>query len=259
MQPASKPVKIAQPARVERILKRICAENLQVLLRREDQKKVAVRGNAEAIRDGDNPPALLISDISDKGLRHLKNPGVVRVEFAGMSNKVVFRTKVIKQEFDTVYVVKPTSLFSIERRANARHAVNERLLSFVQLERWQPRMTEVTSPPMLSPYLDISNWLGLGDISEGGFCAVTRFPSVLASISQGDVDQNAKLILPMQPPIDSPVEVRWVRRIQEKMDLEGTTRHKQFFRIGLQFSEFSDELMVGVKQYIHQVSMVDAI
>jgi len=258
-QPKSQTVKIVKRERIDRILNRVCSAGLEVLIRIHGVAGVAVRGRAVAIDEHGEYRWFRMANISDQGMAHLMGINKVRIEFVGMTTQVVFEATITMRDQNSIAVEMPEMLYSIERRENARFVTTPELLSFVDLTCWTPNKNDIGSPPIIVPFFDLAGWINIADISEGGFCAVTRFPSVLNAVRRGLIDDQAKIIFPMQPPLPVPLEVRWFKKIKDQVKVEGQTRHVRIFRFGMQFVNPSDEVKMAVKQYAKQLSLATAI
>jgi HK97 family phage prohead protease len=154
----------------------------------------------------------------------------------------------------------PTSLVSIERRKNARYTCTENLMAFLDLSIWKPHVEDVTAPPFYLHQKEVSGFLNVADVSFGGVCAVARFPSVNQTLKRGLMDDKAKLILPMQAPIDVSIEIRWAKRIKEHV--AATAADNSFlrsYRFGLEFTGHTDQMRMSIRQFIQQLSQADAI
>ncbi len=221
---------------------------------------VAVKGRAANILMDGATPGMRISNISDKGVSHLGPVEKVQVEFVMMATKVVFLSTILVREQNAILVALPTSLISIERRKNARYNCTEDLMSFLDLSIWKPQADDVTAPPFYPHYKDVSSYLAVSDLSFGGLCAVTRFPAVNTVLRRGLIDDRAKLILPMQEPLEVGVEVRWFKRIKEHVKgKEDEASFMRSYRFGLEFISQTDQVRLAVRQFIQQLSQVGAI
>lgn len=252
-------LKISNPQRVARILRRICQAGLQVMIRAESSTGIAVKGRATNFVMDASQPALRISNVSEKGIAHLGSQPRVQVEFIMMSTKVVFVSSVVAREHSSILVSLPASLVSIERRKNARYSCTESLSAFLDLSVWKPNLDDLAGPPFFSFYRGISGYVGVADLSLGGLCAVTRFPAVNSVLRRGLIDERAKLILPMQTPIEVGVEVRWSKRIREHIKGKDSQSFQRYYRFGFEFVSQSEEVRIAVRQFIQQLSQAGAI
>jgi hypothetical protein len=252
-------LKISNPQRVLRILRRICQASLQVMVRSVGASGVAVKGRAATVIVDISAPALRISNISDKGIQHLNGMQRIQVEFVMMSTKVVFVANILSREQNSLLVSLPTSLISIERRKNARYPCTEDLTAYLDLSIWKPAAEDPTSPPFYPHYADVGGFIALSDVSFGGLCAVTRFPAVNTVLRRGLIDDRAKLVLPMQAPLDVAVEIRWFKRIKEHVKADESESFMRSYRFGIEFISQTEEVRVAVRQFIQQLAQAGAI
>jgi hypothetical protein len=230
------------------------------MVRAEGAAAVAVKGRASNVIVEGAEPGMRISNISEKGCMHLGMKSRIQVEFIMMSTKVVFIASILSREQSSIVVSMPTSLLSIERRKNARYACTDDVTAFLDLSIWKPEHEDVTAPPFFAHHRDLAAFIGIADLSHGGLCAVTRFPAVNTVLRRGLIDDRAKLVLPMQDPLEVGVEVRWFKRIREHVkgnEEDGT--FQRYYRFGVEFINQSDAVKVAVRQFIQQVSQAGAI
>lgn len=221
---------------------------------------VSVKGRAASLVLDSVHPSMRISNISEKGIAHISATAKIQIEFVMMSTKVVFVSNIIAREQNSLLVTLPLSLVSIERRKNARYACTEDLMAFLDLSVWKPHLEDVTAPPFYAHHRETAGYLSISDVSFGGMCAVARFPSVNQTLRRGVMDDRARLILPMQAPIEVGIEVRWAKRIKEHMD--GASEDQtvvRSYRFGIEFTSQSDQLRISIRQFIQQLSKANAI
>lgn len=253
-------IKISDPQRIARILRRICQASLPVVVRSESSASTSVKGRVSAIIIDSSSPGVRISNISEKGIAYLKGNPKVQVEFVMMATKVVFTAKVLLCEHNNVLVSLPTTLVSIERRKNARYACTDELSAYLDLSVWHPDANDPTTPPFYPHVRSLATYISIADLSFGGLCAVTRFPAVSNVLKRGLMDDHARLILPMQAPLTVGIEVRWVKRIKE---LDKTNpaapAYMRFYRFGIEFSNPNEQVRISIRQFIQQISQAGAI
>ena len=203
----------------------------------------------------------MLVGISDKGRALLEAGAVVQVEFILMATKVMFSSRISSNENGNVSVALPTALISVERRKNARYPCREQLAPFLNLSIWSSGSDEYVLPPIYLHQEVIKSYIKIADISADGLCAVSRFPAMGMLLKRGVVDEEAKLVLPMSEPIPVKIEVRWVKRIKEHVDL-GLKPEASFlrsFRFGISFINPTDQLRFSIRQFTHQLAQADAI
>lgn len=223
---------------------------------------VSVKGRAATIMTygPNNLPVMRISNVSERGIAHLVAANKVQVEFVMMSTKVAFVAIVQAREQQSILVGIPQTLVSIERRKNARYNCTDELRSFINLSCWQPDADDLTAPPFYPHCKNIAGYIPITDLSFGGFCATTRFPSSSLTVRRGLIDDKAQLVLPMIGNFNVGVEIRWIKRIKEHhKDSEGKETFKRYFKFGVEFVGQSDELKLSIRQFITKLSQAGAI
>lgn len=222
---------------------------------------IAVKGRAANILMDSATPSMRIANISDKGILHISTLERVQVEFVMMSTKVVFVASIVAREQNSILVSIPQALVSIERRKNARYNPTEDLMAFLDLSLWKPQVDDVTAPPFYPQYRTISGFLNVADLSFGGLCAVSRFPAVNTVLRRGLIDDRARLVLPMQDPLEVGIEIRWMKRIKEHVKGENDDQHTfmRSYRFGIEFISQTDDVRVSIRQFIQQLSQAGAI
>jgi hypothetical protein len=258
-------VKISNPERVARILSKICQSNLQVFMRTSENQGIAVKGKASNIvaaklPDGTKVLTLRISNISEQGMDFITHQEKLQVEFIMMATKVVFVSRVVNADQNSILVTFPNSLVSIERRKNARFATNEDSIGYVRMSVWNPQGDDLAAPPIYPQYRDLASLIPVADISLGGVCLVTPFPSISQELKRGRIDDGAQLILPMQSPVDVSMEVRWVKRVKEHVkDSYGAARAIVSYRFGCEFMAQSEPVATAIKHFVAQINQSQAI
>ena len=252
-------LRIANASRIERILGRICLTSLQVLVKAEGPKPLSIRGRATHLELNGPIKTLRISNISEKGMAILATVSTVHVEFVGMATQVIFDSSVVGREQNSVLLVVPTLLTSVERRQNTRFVATPDFTSFVKMSLWNSSQSDLSAPPILYNLAEQSNWIVVADISDGGFCAFTRFPSALGVLRSGLIDERAKLYLPMRAPLSLKLEIRWIRKVKELVKVGDQNFEQRSFRFGLQFVSLDEESKLGIRQYMQQLTTATAI
>lgn len=255
-------IKISNNQRISRILRRICQASLPVIVRGAGSTAVSVKGRAATIMTygPNNLPVMRISNVSERGIAHLLAAQKVQVEFVMMATKVAFVSQIQGREEQSILVGVPQTLVSIERRKNARYNCIDELRAFINLSCWQPDIDDLTAPPFYPHYKDIAGYIPISDLSFGGFCAVTRFPSSSMTVRRGLIDDKSQLILPMIGTFNVGTEIRWIKRIKEHhKDPDGKENFKRFFKFGVEFVSQTEEVKLGIRQFITKLSQAGAI
>jgi hypothetical protein len=251
--------KISTPDRIVRMLRRVCQANLPVLIRYSSDVTVAIKARAAYLVADSNPPYIRLNGISNVGARHLDNVKVIQVEFVMMSTKIQFVSRVLNRADDSLLLEMPRLLYSVERRKNTRYATTADLTGYLGLSVWGAKETDPCAPAMLWNRA-LANQIKIVDISQTGLAVVTRFPAVARIVRRGLIDDNAMLQLPMQRPVRVSIEVRWARRLKERVET-GTQegRLSRSFRFGVTFQNLDEDARLSIAQFVQQLTQAEAV
>ena len=254
-------LKISSTDRIIRILSRLCKANVKLIVKPklDQNKNISIRGIAAELINVQKDLGFRICDISERGIQNIIGSHLLQIEFLGLSTKVLFVTSLITIEQNSIIVSIPNEILSVERRAYSRYATTNNFNCFASFEFWKPKKYNTTSPPVFEGLETFSEYNYIIDISEGGFCFKTRFPSIMESMRRGLVDEKTKLIFPLQPHIIVATEIRWIKRIKERINVEGAERSQKIFKAGMQFVNLSKDNKLAIQQLIKQLSLADAM
>ena len=255
-------IKISNPERVLRILQRVAQGGLSILVRDLSQIETAVKGRAGSSATVSRMNGFTISGLSERGRIYLMaHPeATLQIEFVLMATKVVFQSKILKIDGNSVMVALPEVLTSMERRKDARYVVTPNARAFVRIDNWHPDQLDPTVVPFFEYQRDNASLLSAGDVSNGGLSIVSRFPSVCKILQRGSVLEQSALILPLEAPIPAMLEVRWVKRIRDSVqDMQGSMRTVRIYKFGIQFLNPSDHLQNEVQKFMAKLAVAEAI
>lgn len=259
-QPQENKLKVSNPERIFRILQKICQAGLQVTVRLPGAQGLSIRGKAIEIPENKTLTGVKIGGISEKGIQMLATGGKVQIEFIMMSTKVVFQTVILRRESNEILVQIPIALVSIERRKNARFATTPEMLGFISLSIWRSDTRDPLAPPYFSHHESLGHLVSIVDVSSNGLCALARFPSMQATVKSGLTDAASFLHLPMLEPIPMSLQFRWVKKIKETVgDAESGIRQIRSYRFGCEFVNPSEDAVLRIRHFIHQLSQQGAI
>jgi hypothetical protein len=259
---ASQQSKVTNPERIIRVLQKIASGGLSVQIRALKQPETAVKGRAVESGSLTVSNGVRIGGISEKGRAHLQNfaHDGVQVEFVLMSTKVVFSSRVIEFVGNQLLLSIPDSLTSIERRKDARFPITVSTRAYLQLQDWFTDTKDPTCPPFFEYQRDFATLLHVGDVSVGGLSIVSRFPFVCKALQRGAVVDRCALILPLTSPIIAPIEVRWVKRLRERIsDYNGEERTMRMYKFGIQFVNPQPELELELRKFMARLAVAEAI
>ena len=171
--------------------------------RSEAGGSVGIRGSFYQLRDVSGKKVIYFNNVSAHGRAKLNKGDIVKVEVIGMPSQVVFRTKVVTILKDGIICLLPKSLISVERRQNARYSTSENMMLYCELSVWKAEAGDSAAAPVCQEYNDVSSWLPILDMSLGGICAQSSFPSFTQVVDNYEMDPKMKLFVPMQNPLKS--------------------------------------------------------
>lgn len=256
-QPVETSSKIVNPERIARLVTRMCEGSMQVIIRTKDNAKMGIRACFGA-PDQSNAH-VIFGKISEAGIMKLPIGTQIKIEVLGMPSQVVFITVVRGRANGAIICLMPKSLVSTERRHSTRHKVTSTLPSFMSFSVWNPDMNDITCTPFFSAYRNTASWVSIADISAGGVCLLSRFPSFQTAVESVTEDPQSFLHLPMTQPIPLHAAIRWKRKIKIRIEENESERFIMEYRVGIEFQGLSDEQNQKIKSYIRQLSIADAI
>jgi len=220
---------------------------------------VTVKGRAAAVVF--EPSSMRISNVSEQGLAHLGSQATIQVEFIMMATKVMFIARILARDQNSLTISLPSALVSVERRKNARFACTNDLIAYIAFSKLNPSSEDPAAQPFYAHHQRLASYLQIADVSYGGLCAVSRFPSTSLTLKRGVIDDKTSLIFPFQEPQPIGIEIRWVKKIKEsvKSGDERDSRQLRFFRFGIEFVAPSEQARITIRQFIQQISQAGAI
>ncbi|MBC7659615.1 MAG: PilZ domain-containing protein [Chitinophagaceae bacterium] len=252
--------KISNPESISRLVARMCAGNLQVLLRHRDSGKVTIRGAFHKLGKYKAEAAIQLFKLSEAGLSKLEPGMPIKVEVLGMPSQLTFQTLVIEKTAAGIICAMPRALLSTERRTNARFRVTENIMAFMSFDLWKAGQNDPASPPFFSAYGGIASWITIADISLGGVCLLARFPSFQNASETITGPVSSFLHLPMMPPIPLKGVIRWRRKIKNRVEDEiNGERFQLEYRIGFEFAEVEADHQQKLRHFIRQLTIAEAI
>lgn len=252
--------KISNPDSISRLVARMCDGSMQILLRHRDSGKVTIRGAFIKLGKFKQNPAILLGKMSEAGLGKLELGMPIKVEVLGMPSQITFLTMVLEKASGGIICAMPRSLISTERRTNARFRCTQNVTAFMSFNFWKAQQAEPSSPPFFSSYGGISNWISIADISLGGVCLLTRFPSLLNASDAQTEPMESFLHLPMMAPLRINGIIRWRRKIKNRIEDEYVGERFQLeYRLGFEFAEVGDEQQQKLRHFIRQLTVAEAI
>lgn len=252
--------KISNPDSISRLVARMCDGNMQVLMRHRDSGKVTIRGAFTKLGKFKSSAAILLGKMSEAGLSKLELGMPIKVEVLGMSSQLTFQTLVLEKTAGGIICAMPRSLLSTERRTNSRFRVTKELTAFMSFSFWRAQQSDPASPPFFNSYGGIANWISIADISLGGVCLLTRFPSFTNASEPQTEQMECFLHLPMTAPIKLNGVIRWRRKIKNRSEDEFVGERFQLeYRIGFEFADVGEDQQQKIRHFIRQLTVAEAI
>ena len=225
-------------------------------MRLDKKSPTAIKGKFDHSKISTADSHFLVSEISQRGIEKLKNADKIYIEVIGMASRVIFITKILNIDTDVqeLQLLLPKALLTIERRANHRAQTKPDYRAFINLKDWQAETNDLAAPPAFSLYQNVNSWNSLHDISIGGVCITSLFPSVYGYARPGKTDVEAEILIPRREPIPIKMKFCWKRTIP----LTGIEKAKEY-RIGAEFTSIEPEAKLVIENFVNQGDLVEAI
>lgn len=242
---------ITTPEDIKLFLKLVCSNEARGLLRPVKMPTLAVKYkfSSSAVNSVSDPIKLV--GISAIGLKKLKDFGAIRVEVYGQDKRVFFQSE-ITQVTDGMLLIKfPTKVKQTERRGRIRYLTNEDHLPFFDPGGWVVEPSDIAAPPYFGLYRPLATMNMVLDISLGGVCVETRFPSIVRWLEGINDFPNSSIQMPMKNPVSVATQLRWTKRIRERVALEnGEETSIQKYNFGLEFIKPSRDFLMIVTEFL---------
>ena len=255
-------MRISSPEKVARVLEKVGASGLPLLIRALSSPSTAIKGRAIPVGGSIRESGFKIGNISEQGIRFLaaNAAGGIQIEFVLMATKVVFFTSLSFLGRQDCVALLPSYLVSIERRKDTRFPVAGNARAFLSVNSWVPDAGDPATVPFFESTKNLASLLPVGDVSMGGISVVTRFPAACKMLDRGHAIEEVKFYLPLLPAFEVEASVRWCKRQKEAVqDVDGRARISRTYRFGIQFVNPTEELIRNLQLFIQQISQADAI
>lgn len=270
-------VSFTRPDQIAKILSEVSRLKIEVLIRYSNTGK-AVRGIAEHFSPTES--TLRVSGISSAGDELLKDYDRVRIEFVLLSTKLVFESQIRARAIGKVVLAAPAQLLSVERRRNARFKVPASHAAFVEFTEQKLDIMRFDAPFVPLFMMEerfLVPKLRIDDISLGGVACFTRYTAVARDLKPSEIGLNANVHFPGMQPISVPMTIRWMKKTVSALqngqmpeiqrvfsrfkgpNNEEPQMKETYYRVGLQFSEVSQDLDAALRTYIHSVQTAESV
>lgn len=250
---------IADPAMIREIILDLASERAEGIIRPIHERKLGVRFSFGDTFLDSRPPCFVLASISDHGLSRLRSHVELVVEVFGMDKRVAFTCSVLQHTPAGVYVSLPLTLSKAERRIAQRFKTIDERMPFVDPQTWLIDPNDIAAPPVFGLYQPLASWSLVSDISFGGVCMETRFPSLLNWVEANPICARAQLIFPMMKAIPIGLELRWTKRIRERSSSTEAGYAIQKYKMGMAFMNPPREFMLEIGRFIKELQMDKAV
>ncbi|MBF0440319.1 MAG: PilZ domain-containing protein [Oligoflexales bacterium] len=257
---------ITNESRILSIIERLCKAKMRVLVRVLGNPPVTIRGGLKELNLQYGSKNISLDRISSKGNEYIMINQKVEIEVLGMKTRMMFESTILQRLLEGCITISiPTALLNIERRQNPRYPTTPAFSAFIRTSSkfWSPDPRDIKSPPIIPIYDTMSTWCHVIDLSLGGACFSSRFPSMFENAERIKIDSSAELILPMGTPVLAPFVIKWKKKlITTKENINGTSVEgikSVEFRFGIEFMSNTDELSSSLKLFLRNLAVADAI
>jgi c-di-GMP-binding flagellar brake protein YcgR len=251
--------RITEPERIQRILTKASDAKLGALIRLSESDKKAVRGSIVGVESLDGVNALIVGALSEKGVQYLSHASTCIIELVTVRAKIVFSVFVIRFTSDSVMLTFPTEMVNIERRKNARYSLPENQAAFLELNGWNPKVTDLEAPPVIPGMDPYSPWIKVGDLSVAGASAHLQCPGKFAIFERGYEDQAAKLHLPGRDPLSLHCVIRWTKQVSDWTDSSARGHSTRVLAMGFEFCSIQESVRLELHRMIREISTSNAV
>ncbi len=236
---------------INRFFLNLSREGSTGIIRPIDAPTLGVKFKFGKTRLKEHPIALQLIGISTYGLEKLKEYKDLKIEVFGQDKRVSFEARTLKVGNNGIWVSLPHEVINSERRERQRYITNDSHTPFFDPGGWTINPDDITAPPLFSLYKPISTWCRIMDISFDGICFETRFPAIIGWVEKNPIFKDSRIILPMKRPYAVPTELRWTKRIRERVRVEDNTFISiQKYKFGVKYQDPKREFLREVAEFL---------
>ena len=246
--------KISDPARILRLFTKISESRLNLFLRTSQESTIVIRGRAGEIGEKSGKKSIAIAEISQKGIMALQDRPTIILEFVLVSSKLVCQCRLVDIGETHILIHLPDRLVGLERRTSSRFKTTQSAMAFARLGIWKPDEDDLLAAPVFNQHHRFMGDICVSDISLGGLCLKTTFPSTARKIRRDSADKQLQLILPMEKQLTIPVHFLWTKKITAPLELKTglfTTQISWLF--GASFDEVSPDQADPIKKFMQKI------
>lgn len=229
------------------------------IIRPVETKKLGIRFRFGKSRFDEKPYAIQLIDISDFGISRLEEYSRLKIEVFGHKKRMSFESQVLKVGSRAIWISLPKAVIEAERRTRQRFQVGVENMVFYNSNSWVVDSEDVAAPPIFGLYKPLASWTPVADISYGGVCVETRFPSILSWVEANPFSESSEIVIPMIGPCEVSTELRWTKRIRERLHSDDKNSISiQKYRLGLEFINASSEFEAHLSEFIKRLQLYEA-
>lgn len=229
------------------------------IIRPLEEKKLGIKFRFGRTRFDEKPFAVQLIDISDFGLSRLQDANRLKIEVFGQQKRISFECQILKIGNRSLWIALPKAVIESERRTRERFLTDIENMIFFNPKSWMVDGNDIAAPPIFGIYQPLASWTPVADVSFGGVCIETRFPSLLNWIEANPDCEQSEIIMPMIGPCSVVTELRWTKRIRERVKTEDTSSFAiQKYRFGLKFIDPTPEFEGQIADFINKLKINEA-
>jgi len=250
---------LAGPQDIMDYIKDLTSSDSTGIIRPLEEKKLGIKFRFGRTRFEEKPFAIQLIDISDFGLTRLQEITRLKIEVFGQQKRISFECQVLKLGNRSLWIALPKAVIESERRTKQRFLTDVQNMIFFNPKSWMVDGNDIAAPPVFGIYQPLASWTPVADVSFGGICIETRFPSLLNWIEANPQCGHSEVIIPMIGPCPVATELRWTKRIRERVRTEEASSFAiQKYRFGLKFLDATEEFEAQIVDFIKKLQMNEA-
>ncbi|SMF56505.1 hypothetical protein [Pseudobacteriovorax antillogorgiicola] len=249
---------ISETEQIHKYLRDLALKDSTGIIRPVKATTLGVKFRFGRTKFNEKPFGIQLVDISQYGLNKLKDYKELQIEVFGQDRRVSFKSDLLKVSKYGIWVSVPVEVSKSERRQRQRYLTNEDHLPFFDPGNWAVEPDDISAPPVFGLYKPLAAWTLVVDISFGGLCVETRFPSIVNWVESNPHFKESMVQLPMKKGFQVETELRWTKRIRERVVTEdGLTLSIQKYKFGMQFIEPSREFLQSLTEFLKVMQITE--
>ena len=239
------------PREFERLLDSMKARGARGLIRPKDNEKLGIRFYFDPAVESDVEKSIPLCGISATGIERLQVGQKIHVEVMGQAVRTFFESQVLRILKDVFIVSLPKKLIRSDRRKKQRYICDDRNTPFIRPVDWHVNHENLAAPPIMKAYESMTNLIRVEDISFGGVYLNSRFPAFTNWIELNPFLEQAEVYLPMQEPFQVDMELRWSKRVRERIITDqGLELMVYNYKVGLKYIEPDMKFLNSLSEFL---------